>query len=325
MKLLQEDIKTGNFKHVYLLYGEETYLVRQYRDRLKAALTVPGDNMNTSVFEGKDINVKELIDLSETLPFFAERRVLFVENSGFFKKSTEDLADYMGELPETSYFIFTEEEVDKRGKLYKQVKKNGSVVEFKRQTESVLMQWILSRLKKENKKITRPVMELFLSKTGNDMELIEQELEKLLCYTLEKEVIEETDVEIICSNQITGKIFEMVDAIAGKEQKKALDLYYDLLTLKEPPMRILFLVVRQFQILMQLRTMADKGFDYKHMAAKAGVPEFAVRKYLGQARKFTPKQLIQAVKDGVQAEENVKTGHMVDRLAVELFIVSYSE
>ena len=325
MKSLQEDIKTGNFKHVYLLYGEETYLVRQYRDRLKAALTVPGDNMNTSVFEGKDINVKELIDLSETLPFFAERRVLFVENSGFFKKSTEDLADYMGELPETSYFIFTEEEVDKRGKLYKQVKKNGSVVEFKRQTESVLMQWILSRLKKENKKITRPVMELFLSKTGNDMELIEQELEKLLCYTLEKEVIEETDVEIICSNQITGKIFEMVDAIAGKEQKKALDLYYDLLTLKEPPMRILFLVVRQFQILMQLRTMADKGFDYKHMAAKAGVPEFAVRKYLGQARKFTPKQLIQAVKDGVQAEENVKTGHMADRLAVELFIVSYSE
>ena len=164
-----------------------------------------------------------------------------------------------------------------------------------------------------------------MSKTGNDMELIEQELEKLLCYTLEKDVIEETDVENICANQITGKIFEMVDAIAGKEQKKALDLYYDLLTLKEPPMRILFLVVRQFQILMQLCTMADKGFDYKHMAAKAGVPEFAVRKYLGQARKFTPNQLIQAVKDGVQAEENVKTGHMADRLAVELFIVSYSE
>jgi DNA polymerase-3 subunit delta len=324
MKSLQEDIKTGNFKHVYLLYGEETYLIRQYRDKLRAAMTVAGDNMNTAEFEGKDINAKELIDLSETLPFFAERRVIFVENSGFFKKSAEELADYMGELPDTSYFIFTESEVDKRGKLFKQVKKYGSVVEFKRQTESVLMQWILGRLNREGKKITRPVMELFLSKTGNDMELIEQELEKLLCYTLEKEVIEEADVEAICANQITGKIFEMVDAIAGKEQKRALNLYYDLLTLKEPPMRILFLVTRQFQILMQVKGMADKGFDYKNMASKAGVPEFAVRKYLGQARKFTNSQLMAAVKDGVQAEEDVKTGQMADRLSVELFLVKYS-
>lgn len=77
--------------------------------------------------------------------------MIFVENSGFFKKSPEDLAAYLGELPETTYFIFVEEEVDKRGKMYKQVKKFGSVVEFKRQTDAVLMQWILGKLKKENK------------------------------------------------------------------------------------------------------------------------------------------------------------------------------
>ena len=324
MKSLQEDLKTGNFKHVYLLYGEEDYLVRQYRDRFKQALAKPGDMMNVSFFEGKDTNPKELIDLAETMPFFAERRAIFVENSGFFKKSAEDLADYMNEIPETTYFVFSEEEVDRRGKLFKQVKKNGGVAEFKRQTESVLMRWILSRLNREGKKITRPVMELFLTKTGTDMALIEQELEKLLCYTLDKEVIEAEDVETICANQITGKIFDMVDAIGGREQKRALDLYYDLLTLKEPAMRILFLVTRQFQILMQLKEMADKGFDYKHMASKVGVPEFAVRKYIGQARKFSRERLKSAVRDGVQAEEDVKTGRMADRLAVELFIVTYS-
>ena len=324
MKALQEDIKTGNLKHAYLLYGEETYPVKQYRERLVQALSNPGDTMNVSFFEGKDITAKEVIDLAETLPFFAEHRVIVLENSGFFKKAAEDLAEYMGEIPETSYFIFAEEEVDKRGKFFKQVKKYGSVVEFKRQTDSVLIQWILSRLKKEEKKITRPVMELFLSKTGNDMALIEQELEKLLCYTLEKEVIEAEDVEAVCANQISGKIFDMVDAIANRQQKKALDLYYDLLTLKEPSMRILFLVTRQFQILMQLKGMAEKGYDYKHMASRVGVTEFAVRKYIGQARKFTAEQLRSAVRDGVAAEEDVKTGRMTDRLAVELFLVNYS-
>ena len=86
MKTLQEDLKTGNFKHIYLLYGEEAYLVRQYRDRLRDSLCVEGDTMNTFVFSGKDIRPASLIDLSETMPFFAERRVIFVENSGFFKK-----------------------------------------------------------------------------------------------------------------------------------------------------------------------------------------------------------------------------------------------
>ena len=322
MKTLQEDLKTGNFKHIYLLYGEEAYLIRQYRDRLRDSLCVEGDTMNTSVFSGKDIRPASLIDLSETMPFFAERRVIFVENSGFFKKSPEDLAAYLGELPETTYFIFVEEEVDKRGKMYKQVKKFGSVVEFKRQTDAVLMQWILGKLKKENKRITRPVMELFLAKTGTDMELITQELEKLLCYTMEKDVIEATDVEAICANQINGKIFDMVDAIGRKEQKKALDLYYDLLMLKEPAMRILYLVTRHFQILMQLRDMTGKGFDNKQMAAKAGVPEFAVRKYLGQAKSFSLTQLEEIVRASVQTDENIKTGQMADQLAVELLIIS---
>lgn len=322
MKTLQEDLKTGNFKHCYLLYGEEPYLVQQYKTRLKNALSVEGDTMNTSVFSGKDIRPEALIDLAETLPFFAERRVILVENSGFFKKSTEELAAYMTELPETSYFIFAEEDVDKRGKMYKQVKKHGSVVEFKRQTDAVLMQWILGTLKKENKKITRSVMELFLSKTGNDMELITQELEKLLCYTMEKDIIEAEDVEAICANQISGKIFDMVEAIGRKESKRALDLYYDLLMLKEPAMRILFLVTRHFQILMQLSDMMGGGFDYKSMASKVGVPEFAVRKYTGQARAFEGKRLEQIVRECVQTEENIKTGQMADQLAVELLIIS---
>lgn len=324
MKTIIEDIKSNQFKPVYLLYGEETYLIRQYRDKLKYSICAAEDTMNRTVFAGRDINVKAIIDLAETIPFFAERRCIVIEDSGFFKKSSEEMAEYLSEIPDFSHLIFVEAEVDKRGKLFKQVKKYGAAVEFQRQTESVLMQWILGRLKKEEKKITRPVMELFLSKTGNDMELIEQELEKLLCYTLEKDVIEAEDVETICANQISGKIFEMVNAIAAKQQEKALNLYYDLITLKEPPMRILFLVTRQFQILMQLKEMADQGYDYKYMSERVGIPEFAVRKNIGQARQFTLPQLTRAVKDGVQAEENVKTGQMNDRLAVELFLVTYS-
>lgn len=324
MKTIDNDIKTGQLKNVYLLYGAEDYLKRQYRDKLKHALVEPDDTMNFSAYEGKDINPKELIDLSETLPFFKEKRMILVENSGFFKNSCDDLAEYMSQVPETTCFVFVEEEVDKRSKLFKAASKAGSVVEFETPKEDMLVRWILGRIQREGKKITQSVMQLFLSKTGSDMENIDKELEKLLCYTLDKTEITAADVEAICTGQTENKIFEMIDAISAKNQKKALDLYYDLLALKEAPMRILFLIARQFQNLLLIKSMSAKGYPAVSIAKTAGMPSFAVQKNLRQAGAFKIDQLKEAIEDCGQAEEDVKTGRMADQLAVELLIVKYS-
>ena len=90
------------------------------------------------------------------------------------------------------------------------------------------------------------------------MENISKELEKLLCYTMGRDVITSEDVKAICTEQTENKIFEMINAIAEKRQKKALDLYYDLLALKEPPMRILYLITRQFNLLMQVKDLQNQ-------------------------------------------------------------------
>ena len=324
MKTIDNDIKMGQLKNVYLLYGTEDYLKRQYRDKLKHALVEPDDTMNFSAYEGKDINPKELIDLSETLPFFKEKRMILVENSGFFKNSCDDLAEYMSQVPESTCFVFVEEEVDKRSKLFKAASRAGSAVEFETPKEDMLIRWILGRIQREGKKITQAVMQLFLSKTGSDMENIDKELEKLICYTLDKTEISAADVEAICTGQTENKIFEMIDAISAKNQKKALDLYYDLLALKEAPMRILFLIARQFQNLLLIKSMSAKGYPAVSIAKTAGMPSFAVQKNLRQAGAFKINQLKEAIEDCGQAEEDVKTGRMADQLAVELLIVKYS-
>lgn len=325
MKTIDNDIKLGQLKNVYLLYGAEHYLVRQYRDKLRKALISADDTMNFSAFEGEDVNVREIIDLSETLPFFADRRVILIEDSKLFKKGGDELAEYLENLPETTSFVFVEEEVDKRSKLFKAVAKIGSAVEFGTQTDETLMKWIGARISKDGKNITQAAYRSFIAKTGTDMENIEKELEKLLCYTMDKEVIEPEDVEAITTEQISNKVFDMVDAIAIHRQKQAMDMYYDLLALREAPMRILFLITRQFQILLTVKVMSNQGFGNKDIAAKAGCPEWAVRKYQGQAKAFSLDQIKEAIRDGVEYEAAVKTGHMNDQMAVELFIVQYSK
>ena len=300
MKSIDEDIKNGSFQRVYLLYGEESYLKRQYKQKLKNALAPSGDTLNAAYYEGKNCNIGEMIDLAETLPF---------------------LAEYIKHIAETTVFVFEEEDVDKRSKMYKAVKNAGRAVEFARQKDALLVPWILGRLKRENKKITQSVMQLFLEKTGNDMENIDRELEKLFCYTLGKEVISAEDVEAVCTVQTTGRIFEMISCIAEGKRKQALELYYDLLALKEPPMRILFLIARQFQILLQVKELGRQGYDHKFIASKAGIPEFTVRRNLSQSGRFTTEQLKNTVLNCVKIEESVKTGNLNDRMAVELLIV----
>lgn len=325
MKALTEDIKNKTFKRVYLLYGEEAYLKKQYKEKLKNSVLQPGDDMNLNIYEGKGIDVNEVISQADTMPFFAEKRLLLIEGSGMFKSASAQMAEYIPRIPEETCIVFVEDEVDKRGKLYKAVKKEGRVVELGRQDEKTLMNWVLSMLRKEGRQITSATMGQFLAKTGDDMELIGNELEKLLCYTLGREVITSEDVEAVCVNRTENKIFEMINAIAGKQQKKALDLYYDLLALKEPPMRILYLITRQFNLLMQVKELREQGFDQGAIAKTLGMQSFIARNYARQSEHFTLEQLRAALQECVETEEAVKTGKMGDTMSVELLIVKYSQ
>ena len=182
----------------------------------------------------------------------------------------------------------------------------------------------LGSVKKEGKQVTEPTVRHFLNKVGTDMENIQKELEKLFCYTLEKDSITIADVEEICTTQITSRIFDMVNAVADKKQRKALDYNYDLLALKEPTMRILFLLARQFKLLLEVKVLDGQGYARKEIASKTGLHPFVVGKYQEQAKTFSEEALRGILEESVEIEERVKTGNLTDTLGVELFIVKYS-
>lgn len=323
MKQIDEDIKTGQFQTCYLLYGEEDYLKRQYRDKLLDALTQPGDTMNISRYEGDGISVGELIDLAETMPFFADRRVILVTDSGFFKKSNEDLAAYLPQIQETACFLFVEHQVDKRSRTYKAVAKAGRAAEFRMPDEKTIARWMGGRLKEAKKTISKEAWVEFLSRTNDSMENMDKEMEKLLSYTAQQEHISLEDVRAVCTQQVQTKIFDMISGVAAKDLKKVMLLYQDLLAAKEPPMRILYLMVRQFRQMMVIKELSAKGTDTFSIAKRLGMPDFAVRRNQGLCRNFTMDQIGQLLFQAADLEERVKTGRMDERMAVELLVLQY--
>lgn len=327
MKEIRRQIKEQDFQRVYLLTGDENYLILQAKELLVHAMVAEGDEMNYAVFEDSKIDLQQLRELAMTYPLFATKRVLVLDRTGIFKSGKDAFVEILQALPETTCVIICEPEVDKRSKAYKWIKKNGYMGEFlkKDQTEKVLMRWVAALLGKEKKKIRESDVRFFLERVGDDMFQIKNETDKLISYVGEREEIRREDIEQITSGEVQNKIFELVAAIAEGKKRQALAYYDDLILLKEPPMRILFLIVRQYRILLLISNMRSLRKPDKDIAQAAGIPAFAIRKNAAQLGGYTVPILEHCIASCIQVEEEIKTGRISDQIGLETLIVGLSE
>jgi DNA polymerase-3 subunit delta len=320
-KQLNDDISTGNFRPCYLIYGEEAYLRLQNRDKLLKALGCNESSMNFNRYEGDGLAPGQIIDMAQTMPFLSDKRIILVENSGFFKSGCPELAQYLKEPSDTTIFIFVEKEVDKRKDIYKAAAALGFEIECDIQSDDTLMKWIRSKVASEGKSISPRAQAVFIDRVGTDMSNISTEIEKLVCYCIDRPEITEEDIEAVCANYLTSRIFAMTDAISAKDQKRAIELYYDLLALKEPPAKILALITRQFNIMLQVKEMTDNRRDKGQIASSVKIAPFLVGKYQSWARTYTYKQLRDALELCASNDEAVKSGKLDYIISVEMVII----
>lgn len=322
MAIIKQHIASGEFSRVYLLFGEESYLVNQFKNELAGALGDKEDSMNFMIYKGEKAVAENIKDFAMTMPFFADRRVVLVEDSGFFKKANEAVEAFIEEIPESTVLVFVEHEVDRRLKLYKQLAKVGTVAEFTTPDASMLQAWIMSMLKKAELEIERGAVDELLASVGFDMNTLANEVEKLKYYCLEKKRVSVADVREICVSQVESKVFEMMDMLSAGNKQKTMELYNDLLLLKEPPMRILALITRQFNLLMKTKFVLDTTGNSSQVASAIKVPPFAVKKYVSQCNGYTAKQLATCVNMCQQADGDIKSGAKKDDMAVEMLIIN---
>ncbi|MCR5654020.1 MAG: DNA polymerase III subunit delta [Lachnospiraceae bacterium] len=322
MRHLTEDIKSKNFRQVYLLTGDQDYLRHQYRDRLSEAILDGGDKSNLSYFSGKDIVQEKIVDLAETMPFFADRRVIVIEDSGLCKGGGDVLADYLSAPCESTCFIFVDPETNKSTRLYKAIAKIGYVAEFKTPDEGTLRTWISRMAEGEGVKMEPRALALFMTRCGTDMIHIKSEMDKLISYCCMRKVITEADVKEICSEVTENRIFEMLDAVAAGKADRAIHLYNDLLELREARGKILVLMTRQFNQLLQTKLLMEKGYNGPLIAKELGMREFVAEKNMRQAAKFKRTTLRKALEECVQADEDIKTGRLSEVYSLEMLMVT---
>ncbi|MCT4543601.1 MAG: DNA polymerase III subunit delta [Vallitalea sp.] len=328
MKELKKQLQNKEFYNLYLFHGEEKYLLDMYLKKILNELVDDiNSTMNYDFFDKSNINIEKLFDAIETLPFFADRRVIVVSYVKLFKGKSNDaakLADRISDIPESTTVIFIEDDIDKRSKLYKLINKNGYVASFNKLSENDLIKWIGQKLHTEGKKIEKSTAKHFLTIVGIDMSNINSELEKLIMYNKENNIITKESINEICTRSIESKIFELVSAMGQNKREKAVLLYNDMIISKEPPGRILFMLIRQFRLILQSKLLSQKGLNERDIAKEIKLAPFIVRECLKQGRNMTVNRLNEALKDCLDIDYKIKTGKIDSKIGVEVIIMKYS-
>lgn len=322
MKELRNQIKNRQFHKVYLLTGDQEYSIIQAKKLLVSAMVQEDDEMNFTEYRTEKVDLSELEAQINTFPFFAEKRVIVLDRTDVMKEDADHLIDIMESMPDTSCMIFIQPDVDKRSKVFKWIKKNAYVAEFSmnKKSDTDTIKAIAAFLNRAGKQIRESDAHAIAARTGNDLFDVKNEVDKLIAYVGDRNVIETADIEAVIVKEAEDHIFEMVDAIAFGNREKAMECYDQLLWLKEAPARTIVLLYRHFRQLLLIKSMNAAGMPESEMISKAGIRSFALKRYYSQLRRFSLDQIKDAMELCLEMDRSFKAGEISDQLACESLI-----
>lgn len=329
MKVLREQLKTKKFSNIYLFTGEEKFLIEAYLRKIIDIIFEGQDKMmNLDQFNLDNKDIDKIESSLETLPFFADKRIVVLENLDLFgtknKSRNERIIAAITKLSDSTICFVIEDKIDKRNKLYKYINKNGTVLEFYFLTEKKLIHYAAKELAKANIKISSSDGKFFIDTVGYELRIISKEVSKLIDYVGDHEIATKTDIETVCTKHLEAKIFELVDAVGTKNRERALFLYQDMISLKEQVTRILFMISRQISLIYEVKLMKEKRTTNNVIAKTIKVPEFVIKKLVTQSKKFSHDEIKSTIKQLVELEYEFKQGRINLETGIELMIIKLS-
>lgn len=321
MQSLKKDIKEGHLKQVYVLSGEEKYLVRYYKKQLIRLLTDDKMPINLSHFDA-EYNIIDVKDIINSYPFMADKRLIVFDSINVCSPANLELVELLKNLPDYCYVVLIENNLDKRTKNYKILNSLNAIVEFPYQNHVALKKWINAQVAAAKMQIDDVSSERILTMVGESMDSLDSELKKIIGFCLEKGEIGLADVELLCIPNIQNKIFQMINATIKGKLKDSFLMYRDMLLLKEAPTKVLILMNRQYLQLYHIKEQKTAGISISDVAKNLKMNYYVLKnEYWRLIDDLSNEFLLNKINKGCILEQQLKQGKIGENLAVELMIV----
>ena len=323
---------------IYLLYGEETYLLEARLKRIKKEFGEMVKGINYIQID--ENNVQELIADIETPAFGYEKKLIIARNTGLFKKEkktakgpelasinlSNKIAEYINEnsslINEAVELVFVEEEAEKNN-LYKAIEKNGEVKEFPLLKLPELIQNIQKICAAYKVKIDNGTAKYFIENCGTSMQDLINEVRKLIEYVGANGTITTKEVDLLCIKQIDSVIFDLTDNLGKKDIQKAMEVLKNLIYEKEPIQKILITLYNHFKKLYIVKIAEEYRKDLATSMKLKPNQLFLTTKYRNQARYFSKEVIENIMEAFIDLDANCKVGLIDIDIGLEAVLCRY--
>jgi DNA polymerase-3 subunit delta len=305
-----EDVKSGKIAPVFLLSGEEQYLINQAVDYFKVYV------LNNSTFDleslsAEDVTYELLVDKLKTPPFSARKRLIVVGAADKLAEGVWELIEKHAETADScSCLLLIASSFDKRRRAIAKIGRLGCHFEAPRLRTEQIDGWIEKEIKKYNKKISAEARQLLISACENNLTKISAELDKLSLFVGDREGIETGDIfEIVESSHYALVVFNLNKHISHRQLSPALKLLRMLLYYDEPVAKLLSIMGQHIRKLLQAVEMG-RSVSKTNLASRLGVPPFYIDEYLQGAKNYRREKLRAALHDLVNLDYWSKVGRV---------------
>ena len=289
---LKREIAEGNIGNLYLFHGEEVYLRDYYLGKMKEKLLTGGlDDFNFHTLAAKDFSIHRLQELVDAMPMMSERTLVVVSDYDIYKGDKEAMGDLLSDLPDYVCLVFVydliEYKADNRAKLARTVKELGKIVDFARQDQGDLTDWIARRFRALGHDISTDDARYLIFLCGDLMTGLISEIGKIGSYAREKRVTRR-DIDAVATPLLDAVVFQLTDAIAAGDFDKAFSELGDLLHMQEPPIKLLAVLGRQLRQLYTARLAIENGKGSRWLMELWGLrSSYPAEKLIQSARRFS--------------------------------------
>lgn len=316
-------VSSPDLKPVYLIVSEQDFLLRQAVDRLKGRVAEVADlDFNMETFDGDGASGDAIVAACNTLPFASDYRLVIVKNAEKLAKEASDaLVAYATDPAPTCVLALSAAKLAKNTRLYKAVDKLGGVVERKQPKGAQFLRGVVSLAEDRGKRLSAEGAEAFVAATGEDLQRVSAELDKLVAYIGDRPEITREDIESVVAGTAKTKVWEFAEAIADRDCRRSLLLASTLLDDGESVFGLHAMAVRTVRDLIAARSMLDRGQgSAAQLSGVLGRPEWQLRRLPRQARAFGPGELVELLRAAAAGEAQMKTSQDA-RLVFERWIV----
>lgn len=333
---LEKELNNGILKSIYLLYGEELFLLENSLKKIKKLFGECVKGINYIPID--DTNIWEIVSDIETPAFGYEKKLIIARNSGILKKEGKRknaelekirnrLAEYLEAnfaiIKESIVLVFIEEDIDNKSKLYKTIEKIGEVCYFEYQKPIQIERRIKAICHGYKVNIADVDIRYFIESCGTNMQELINEIRKLIEYVGENGTIKKEDIDKLCIKKLESVIFDLTDNLGKKETNKALQVLNNLIYAKEPIQKILITLYNHFRKLYLSKIAVKNNQDMITSLNLKPNQTFLVNKYKTQAKYFKEKELKDILQSLRDLDYHYKIGLIDLQIGLESILCRY--